>query len=256
MLARYLRDHCSPVRYAVDPNSPLSLLVRSRLLSQPMQQHEGMIPLWHEMAQHLPHLLDALHGGHHQQFPGFLQALHAHLGSLQGADPSYQPRAYQHPELLQALAHLYQQRAGLPGHHPLMDAYHPGSLGDQAGNTAGQQHLQESLNRPTTARAMESLTSTDRGHIGNLLRSLVGAGSLPRLLTAHQHIRDMLLPHGMSGPFSRIAPITSGAIGANVAGREAFGQHHLGAIEGRHDRPHEMLPEDYYALARKHPRRL
>jgi len=260
MLARYLRSHCAPVRYAApDPNSPLSLLVRSRLLSQPMQQHEGMLPMWHEMphTQHLPGMLDALHGGDHTQFPHFLKALQDHLAQLQQADPNYQAPRYMHPELLQAMTHLYQLRAGMPGHHPLLHAYELGSLGDQAGNQAGQMQLQPLLRAGSLhQRPLLQLASSDRRHIEQLLRPLASGGGLPELLDAHARIRHLLLPHGMSGPFLPIAKLTSEAIGANVAAREQFGQAHQQAIEPRHDRPGEMLPEDYYALSRKHPRRL
>lgn len=251
-----------PARYAApDPLSPLSLLVRSRLLSQPMQGHESQLPSWDQSATfgHLPGLLDAIHSGHHDQFPALLDALHQyHQELLPHFHNGAQPMPFSQPGILQALRHLYEKRAGLPGYHPLIDAYTHGSLGDLQGNQAGAGHMLEALRRPTTTRAMEGLTSTDRMHLRPLLESLATAhqSNLPGLLRAHAHIRNMLLPHGASGPFSKIAPLTSGAIAANVRGREEFGHAHEAAISPRHDRPGQMLPEDYYALSRKNPRRL
>lgn len=248
MLARYLRSHCSRVKYAGGPESPLSLLVRSRLLAQPMQQYDMHLPYWGDhggTTGHLPGLFDAIHQGHHQRFPELIgelikwtQAAHS-MGFGRGVFPS--------EELLHAMHSLYLQRAGLPEHHPLTQAYTPGSLADAAGNQYGQYHMNAALRTPRTGHALEALTTPDRRMVLGLLQPLrKGAGTLPGVLHAHQQIRDMMVNGPASFPIMDLMKMTSGVIGKNIAARE-----HVGQLGGEVDwRPNETIPEDYHALGR------
>lgn len=239
-----------PARYAApDPLSPLSLLVRSRLLSQPMQQHESMLPMWREMGgdtAHMASMLDAIHAGNHEQFLPFLKALQGHVAALQQHDPSYTLRAYQNPKLLDQYDTMYQHRSQQPEHHALHQAYLPGTMPDLAGNQASFQHLLGAMQRPTTQRAMAGLTPPHRSEVNRILHPLSEASrhSLPRLLQAHAQLRSLLGPHtGIGGPFTQIAPITSGAIGENVRGREQAGQHLAQMHERQQEENHPMWDE-------------
>lgn len=251
MLAAHLHKltRRSPVRYA-SPADPMSLLARSRLLVHPMQALDAHRPYWHDgiTTRHLPLLMDAIHQGHHEQFPELLRELLRWSAATRAI--GMKPHSG-HPsdELFHALDALYQHRASMPADHPLVSAYAPGTLADTVANQHGQYHMNAALRGERMPGILDAFTPMARREVLRALQPLrKGAGNLPSLLDAHLHLQNRF--GGVGGPPTSmdLGRITSGVIGHNLTAREHVANMVHRSQQGVDWRPEETIPEDYHAL--------
>lgn len=230
MLARYLRTHTAPIRYAGETrwiedqqHNPLVALALSNYLRGHMIAHGLHVPAYGMLAGSEGHdLFQQLAGNNPRAFPGMAAHLQPQVAGTSHAD---------------ALAHLlgqYQKRMYLPGEHHAHQAYLPGGEAAQQGAQAAQSEMGGSL--PASVR--------------NILRSL-----MPRLsggmraavqqqqpLAAQGHLDPMLTLHHLA---QRNMPGTASLGALSHAIRHNVAMRHLHEKMGDLGEQSSRMTQDY-----------
>lgn len=245
MLANHLRRLERPIRYALDPVAEQAIhnWMRGQLIRRGLSNPAYSPSAPPEVAQ----AMQAVHGRSHDQLAEMLRAYTHHMntgGYFLGHD------------LHAALADMVQQhgrRELLPGDHYAHQAYSQDTDAAEHADDESRKWLGRHPTNPVHAiAAMLGNRSAVRKSpvLGNTLEATArGAerGYLPHMLHLH-HMMRTLLP---GVPVSEAYHGLTDAIHSNVGIRdqhEQLGQLHEHALQTRHDRPAEMLPEDYYSL--------
>lgn len=230
------------------PTTPLSAWLMSSLFGGPggpLVPHHAL-----EAADpHRQHFVDmVLRGTHDEHLPGMLQAVAARM-----------PQGAGHPY---TLLHQLQERMH-PANAHLSQPFTPGDPLHAAGDEATKQFLGGRVRALADNMAIAG-TPIDDDPVGGFWNDLIGrfhasaymplarhvheTGSLPHLLELYGRIMADHVHGGPAGRFANPAHFLGRAMRAGLTARQQLGQLVGHATAGTHERPDQMLPEDYYAL--------
>lgn len=186
MLARYLRTHTAPIRYAGETrwiedqqHNPLVALALSNYLRGHMIAHGLHVPAYGMTAGTEGHdLLRQLVGNNPRAFPGMAAHLQPHVAGTPHADA------------LQHLLGQYQKRMYLPGEHHAHQAYLPGGEAAEQGAQAARGEMGSSLHT--------SVRNILRVLLPRLSGGLKGAAQQQQPLAMQGHLDPMLNLHHLA----------------------------------------------------------